>query len=403
MTQNFIVKSIILISLVFFAFQNIPDYKQIHTEAIVFDGHNDVVQRLLSGEDLSKLTPKGHIDLPRLKMGGVDAAFFAVWVPPGNKSKPYFDQANEQIVALINLAKQNPKFIEIAESHSDLIRINKKGNFALMISMEGAHPIGDDLQKLEQFYKKGVRSIMVTWNNSINWASSSQDETLFPEKLQRKGLSKLGRKFIDKMDELGILIDVSHAGEATFRDIIKISKNPIIASHSAVYNICPHNRNLKDEQIKAIAASGGLVGIPFVANFLDSTFARKESQMRSQHSKLVDSIKSNWKGSVLAREERIGRILNSEYDKIKPSVATVVDHIDYVVRLVGVDYVGIGSDYDGIGVAPENLEDVSYFPELTKELMRRKYEESEIKKIMGGNFLRVLKTIEDKKAKPRSN
>lgn len=403
MKRNLVTKIIILISFFFLAFQNIQDYRRIHFDAVVFDGHNDVVQRLLTGENLSVRTEKGHIDIPRLKEGGIDAAFFAVWVPPGNKSKPYFDQANQQIDTLMNFVKNNYKEIELARSYNELVRINRDGKIALMISMEGAHPIGDDLQKLDYYYKKGVRSIMVTWNNSTNWATSSVDETQSPEKIKKKGLTKLGKKFIDRMDELGILIDVSHAGEATFWDIIKISKNPIIASHSSVYTICPHHRNLKDDQIKAIAASNGLVAITFVASFLDSTFTKREQIIRKRYDEEIDSLRRNWKGSGLAREEAIGRMLKLEYDKIKPSVSTLVDHIDYVVKLVGVDYVALGSDFDGIGVAPKGLDDVSQYPEITKELLRRGYNETEIKKILGGNFLRVLKTIDDRKTKPRSN
>lgn len=384
------------ITLILFSFtasQTLLDYKKIHRDAFVFDGHNDAVHRLLEGEDLGEQSTKGHIDIPRLKSGGVDASFFSVWVPPVKKSKSYFEQANSQIEALINFAKKYPASIQVALTASDLEKIHKEGKIALLISMEGAHPLGDSIENLDYFYSKGVRSIMPTWNNSTSWATSAEDETKTSEKVKHKGLTELGKKFIRRMDELGIIIDVSHAGEKTFWNIIETSKNPIIASHSSVWNIFKHFRNLKDEQIKAIAKSGGLVAVNFAPYFLDKTFVKKEKAMRKQYDAKIKLLKKTWKGSALSREETIGRMLKEEYAKILPTVSTLVDHVDYIVRLVGVDYVGLGSDFDGIGVTPEGLDDVSYYPEITKELVKRGYPENDIRKILGGNILRVIEKV----------
>ncbi|MDI6804743.1 MAG: dipeptidase [Bacteroidota bacterium] len=375
------------------AFQTYLDYKKIHHDAYVFDGHNDAVHRLLAGEDLGLETTKGHIDIPRLKSGGVDASFFSVWVPPAAKSKSYFNQANSQIEALIDFAKKYPASIQVTLAASDLEKIRKEGKIALLISMEGAHPLGDSIRNLDYFYSKGVRSIMPTWNNSTSWATSAEDETNTSKKLKYKGLTDLGKNFIQRMDELGIIIDVSHAGEKTFWDIIETSKNPIIASHSSVWNIFQHWRNLKDDQIKAIANTGGLVAVNFAPYFLDKGFGKKVEAMRKRHDKKINSLKKSWKGSVLSREEMIGRMLKEEYAKILPTISDLVDHLDYVVKLVGVDYVGLGSDFDGIGVTPKGLDDVSHYPEITKELVKRGYSENDIRKILGGNFLRVIEKV----------
>lgn len=394
MLLTFLKADLLILILFSFAFsQTDPDYKRIHHEAYVFDGHNDAVYRLLDGEDLGSHTTKGHIDIPRLKLGGVDASFFSVWVPPDNKSKSYFEQANLQIEALLNFAKKNSASIEVALKASDLEKISKDGKIALLISMEGAHPLGDSIQKLDYFYSKGVRSIMPTWNNSTSWASSAEDETNNPKKLHHIGLTEVGKKFIKRMDELGIIIDVSHVGEKTFWDIIETSKNPIIASHSSVWKIFQHWRNLKDEQIKAIANTGGLVAVNFAPYFLNKDFGKRNAAMRKRHDKKIDSLKKSWKGSVLSREETIGRMLKEEYDKILPTIDDLVDHLDYIVKLVGVDYVGLGSDFDGIGVTPKGLYDVSYYPEVTRELVERGYSENDIRKILGGNFLRVIKKV----------
>jgi len=390
-------KLLYFIFLTFFGFQNFSDFMKIHKEAIVIDLHNDTVQRMLNKEDISVRTKTGHIDIPRLREGGIDAAVFSVWIPPGNKSKPYFAQAKKQIDLLLNFAKKHSQQIVTAYNSEDILRISKAGKIALMLSMEGAHPVGDDLKHLDYFYERGVRSIMLTWNNSTNWATSASDETQSPAKLKHKGLTGLGKKFVKRMDELGIIIDVSHAGETTFWDVIKTSTNPIIASHSAVASICPNHRNLSDDQIKAIAASGGIIGVNFAPWFLDSEFVEKEKVIKEQNKARIDSVRSVWKGDALSREAAIARLMQKEYDKILPTLNDLVNHIEYVIKLAGVDYVGLGSDFDGISVAPKGVDDVTLYPNITKELIKRGYSKKDLGKILGGNFLRVLSEVEKRK------
>lgn len=386
-----IVFSIFLLLISPFTFSQYLSHTELHFRSFVVDGHNDAIQRMLRGEDLGNLTKAGHIDIPRIREGGVDAAFFAVWVPPFNKKKSYYNQAIEQIKSFQKFVEKNKNEIILLKKIEDIEYFKEQNKIISILSMEGAHPLEGKLENLDYFYELGIRSIMPTWNNSTNWATSAYDES--QKKIKRKGLSELGKKFIKRMNDLGILIDVSHVGEKTFWDIIKITNKPVIASHSSVWKICPNKRNLKDEQIKAIAKTGGLVAINFAPMFLDSTFEKEEKKIRDKYSRLIDSIKSNWVGNVLSREFYIGELMKNEYNKILPSVGAVVDHIDYIVKLVGVDYVGLGSDFDGIGVAPRDLEDIAQYPNITKELLRRGYSEDDIKKILGGNFLRVLKQV----------
>jgi membrane dipeptidase len=370
--------------------QQLSDYKKNHNDALVIDGHNDSVHRILNGEDIGKRTEQGHLDLERMKDGGIDAAFFSVWVPPEKKSVTYLKQADNQIDALVTFAEKYKNKIKIALNGVDVKKINSNGKVAMLISMEGAHPLDGKIKNLEYFYQRGVRAIMPTWNNSTSWATSSADESNPNKKLARRGLTTTGKKIIKKMDELGIIIDVSHSGEKTFGNIMKTSINPIIASHSCVWNICKHHRNLKDDQIRAIAKSGGVVGINFAPWFLDSTFRGKEIKMRNQNKDRIDSLKKSFEGDDFSKELEIGKMLKLEYDKILPTLSQVVDHIDYVVKLVGADYAALGSDFDGIGVTPVGLKDASYYPMITKELIARGYDKKDIEKILGGNFMRVI-------------
>lgn len=383
--------TILLLCLPSFGFSQSADFKKIHYEAFVIDGHNDAIQRIISGEDLGKKTNSGHLDIPRMRTGGIDAAFFAVWVPPSKTSKTYFQKAKNQIESFNKFIQKYKNEIGVLRNYQDIEKYRNQNKLVAILSMEGAHPLGDNIKNLDYFYNLGIRSIMPTWNNSTGWATSAADEKT--KKIKRKGLSELGKKFIKRMNELGIIIDVSHAGEQTFWDIIQTSTKPVIASHSAVWKICPHRRNLKDEQIKAIAKTGGLIAVNFAPWFLDSTFTKKEKEIRNKYSKLIDSIRNDFKGNILSREFLIGNFLKNDYEKILPTVKTLVDHIDYIVQLVGIDYVGLGSDYDGIGIAPLGLEDASYYPNVTKELLERGYSEEDIRKILGENFMRVLRQV----------
>lgn len=364
--------------------------RKVHFDAIVADTHNDVVQRVLNGEDLSRRTISGHSDLPRFIDGGVDIQIFSIWVPPDKKDKSYFDQANEQIDSIYSLAHRNSSIMGIARNESEVRNLLGQNKFVAMFGLEGGHPFGDDLTKLDFFQNRGVRYITLTWNNSTSWASSAYDEAVQPEKLKHKGLTKFGEKIVQRLSELGIIVDVSHVGEKTFWDLVRVTTKPIIASHSSVWKLCPHRRNLKDDQLRAIAKTGGVVFINFLPNFIDSTFSKKEQKLREQHKTRIDSLRTVWKGDWLSFENAVTYMLREEYKAIRPPLSVLIDHFDYAMKLIGPDHVGIGSDFDGIHTTPLEMDDVTFFPNITRELLRRGYSEEDVRKVLGGNFLRVV-------------
>lgn len=369
------------------------DYLKLHYDAIVADTHNDVLLRAMEGEDITVETNRGHSDLVRLKKGGVDIQVFAVWVDPVAFEKSSFKRANQMIDTLYSIVNRNKDKIAVVTNSKEIEKALSEGKICAVIGVEGGHAIENSIEKLEQLCKRGVRYLGLTWNNSTDWASSAFDETTNPEKLKVKGLSEFGKKVIEKMNELGMIIDVSHLGEQAFWDVIKTTKKPVIASHSSVYKLCPHYRNLKDEQIKAIAETGGVVFVNFYAEYIDSTFNTKRKQLEEKYKPQFDSIKVLYEHDQRAYRQARHQLMMKISDELRPPLDVLIDHIDYIVKLVGVDHVGLGSDFDGISVTPLEMDDVTFLPNITRELLKRGYSPDDVKKILGGNFLRVLKQV----------
>lgn len=371
------------------------DPRTLHFKSIVVDTHNDVVQRMLAGEDISFRTSHGHSDLPRFIEGGLDVEMFSIWVPPERKHQSYFEQANEQIDSIESFARRNPGKVGLARSTKEIERLLTDGKFCAMLGLEGGHHIESDVKKLEHFYRRGVRYMTLTWNNSTDWATSAKDETDTQKELPRKGLNDHGKSLVRRMNELGMLVDVSHVGEKTFWDVMEITTKPVIASHSSAWSLCRHRRNLKDDQLKAVAKNGGVVCINFAPWFVDSTFGAKEDSMLKANKARVDSFTAaNELSGDFVSDQYVGEFLMDRYNPIRPTLDQLINHFDYVARLVGVDYVGIGSDFDGITVPPAGMDDVTFLPNITRELLRRGYSESDVRKILGENVLRVLKANE---------
>lgn len=366
--------------------------EEIHNQAIFVDTHNDILtQTMVKGYLLDdNLKGKAHSDLKRMKEGGLDVQFFSVW-SDGNQINAY-DFANRQIDSLDAVIKRNPNKIIKVSGTRELLETVKQDKIAALIGVEGGHQIEDDLNKLDMLYNRGVRYMTLTWNNSTDWATSASDE-LYNKELKRKGLSDFGKKVVSKMNSLGMMVDVSHVGEQTFWDVIACSKKPIIASHSSVYSLCPHSRNLKDDQIKAIAKNDGVIQINFNSGFLDPTVGAKEEAFLEKYNSKIDSLKQTGIDPYLA-QELIYIKYPQESEALRAPFNLVIEHIQYIIKLVGVDYVGIGSDFDGIILPPKLMDDVTTYPLITKALLEKGYNESDIDKILGGNILRVLKANE---------
>jgi membrane dipeptidase len=249
--------------------------------------------------------------------------------------------------------------------------------------------IEDRMDYLDSLFKKGARYMTLTWNNSTSWATSAADESKNNLPFGTKGLTSYGKEIVQHMNALGMMVDLSHVGEQTFWDAINTTTKPVIASHSSVYSLCPVPRNLKDEQIKAIAKNGGVIDINFYSGFLDSNYMKRKELFLAAHKAERDSMLQLKKASYEI-DEFISKKYKQEADDLRPPLSLLIDHIDYIVKLVGADYVGLGSDFDGIESAPKELNDVSDMPLVTKALLERGYAEKDIKKILGGNFIRVF-------------
>jgi membrane dipeptidase len=276
----------------------------------------------------------------------------------------------------------------LVRSDEELRSALKQKKLASLIGVEGGHMIEDNWSYLDSLYKRGVRYLTLTWYNSTSWATSSLEESTNNVKNLKKGLNDFGKDLVKRMNELGIMVDVSHVGEQTFWDVMAVTTKPVLASHSSVYSVTPHHRNLKDDQIKAIAKNGGVVQVNFGPQFIDSTYPNRSRAFYLTHKSEIDSLRQ-------IKYVGIGRYINTKYpketDALRPPISMVFDHIDYIVKLVGVDYVGLGSDFDGTINTPHDLENVSKYPNITKGLLERGYSKRDIRKIMGGNFIRVFK------------
>jgi membrane dipeptidase len=388
-------RKIILIGCIILSHQaNAQSYKKIHAKAIVVDTHNDILMKAADkGMVFDKdLTGKTLSDLARWKKGGLDVQLFSVYCD-GDAKNPYAF-ANREMDSLDAVAARNPDKIVKVANYTELLKAVRQHKIAAMFGVEGGHMIEDDLTKLEGLYKRGARYLTLTHNIAPTWATSAADETTQPN-LPHKGLTDFGKQVVQRMNQLGMIIDVSHVGEQTFWDVIQLTTKPIIASHSCVYNLTPHRRNLKDDQIKAIAKNGGVIQLNFNPGFIDSSFGKKEMAFLEKHAAENDSLMKAGLGDFYSMDYLYQKYTD-ETNAMRPPLSMLIDHIDYIVKLVGVDYVGLGSDFDGINITPQQLDDVTSYPLITKALVEKGYSKKDITKILGGNFLRVLKANEKK-------
>ncbi len=317
----------------------------VHSKYTLIDLHNDVLEQMIADPSyhLKDLHNYNHTDIPRLQLGGVDVQFFSVWVSPTAYTN-YYQQALAMKDLLNSELNSNTESISQATTMQKALEINNQGKIAAVIGVEGGHSIENSLDNLITLYDSGMRYLTITWNNSTDWAISAKDA-----RSETQGLSDFGKQVIRTLDSLGVIIDISHTGIKTIQDILAVTKNPIIATHSGARGVYNHYRNLYDWQIQDIANTGGVIGVVFYPYFLNGSS--------------------------------------------KSSIDDVIKHIDYIVNLVGTDYVAIGSDFDGIEVTPTGLEDVTKFPDLTEALLKHGYTEMEVAKFLGGNFRRVFETV----------
>jgi membrane dipeptidase len=365
--------------------------QEIHQKAILVDTHNDVISNeLITKVDLSKLQNTGNFDLVRAKEGGLDVQVFSIWCGEDYGKGTAFKLANREIDSLDALIKRNPGKMVLVRNATELEKAVAKKQFAAMIGVEGGHMIEDRMDYIDALAKRGMRYLTLTWNNSTSWATSARDETHHRDSLKHLGLTDYGKQIVHHLNDLGVMVDVSHVGEQTFYDVIATSTKPVIASHSCAYALDPNQRNMKDDQLKALAKNGGVVFVNFYSGFVDSSYMHKVSRFLHKHHTELDSLTKIYHDHDLANI-RLNVIYKSESDQLRPPLSLLIKHIDYIAKLIGVDHVGIGSDFDGAESYPQGMDDVTDYPKMTEELLKLHYSEADIDKILGGNFIRVLK------------
>jgi membrane dipeptidase len=392
-------KLIGILFLVFLLFNNLysQDYKKIHYKAILVDTHNDIISTCIeNGYSFDQnLEGKTYSDLQRMKEGGVDVQVFSIWCD-GERKNP-FAFANQEIDTLYAWCDRNPNKMKIVKTAEELMQAVKQHKLACMMGVEGGHMIENDLSKLDSLSKRGVRYMTLTWNNSNPWATSAMEETYDSLLHQPKGLSDFGRQVVKRMNELGMMVDLSHVGVQTFWDAMNIVSKPVIVSHSCAYSLCPVFRNLKDDQIKAVGKNRGVICLNFYSGFVDSNFEKRNTAFMAEHKTEFDSLRKAGQPEFFAQVYLYAKYKN-ESDQFRPPLSMLLDHLDYIVKLIGVDHVGLGSDFDGISSAPQQLNEVTDYPLITQELVKRGYSKKEIYKILGGNFIRVFKANEIRQA-----
>jgi len=367
------------------------DPLSIHRRAIIVDMHADTTQRLVDENvDLETRLQDGHLDAVRAKEGGLDAQFFSIWVEPelfGGGGPNAVKRADIQIQAVRDLAAKHPETWELATTAGDIKRIAASGKIAALMGLEGGYAIDEKLENVERYYRMGVRYMSGAWSVSTSWAGSSGDEAG-----KTRGLTDFGKQVIREMNRIGMMVDVSHLSDKAFWDIVNTSTKPVIATHSGCRAITNVPRNLSDDMIVALARTGGVVNVIFYPEHIEPGYSEKKKRVDAEIAPMVQRASEEEKGTVAQKKLARDRVRSEEFLKRLPpvSVTRVADHIDHIVKLVGIDHVGIGSDFDGVQAVPADLKSVADLPNLTKELLRRGYSESDIDKILGGNMLRVM-------------
>ncbi|HEX7379969.1 MAG TPA: dipeptidase [Pirellulales bacterium] len=362
----------------------------LHRSALVFDGHNDLPWRLrgefdgrLEKCDIAQPQPLLHTDIPRLRQGGVGAQFWSVYVSAKTRQAgTALRDTLEQIELVRQIIKRYPDTFELALTAGDVERIHAQGKIASLIGVEGGHSIEDSLGALRQLYQLGARYMTLTHSATLSWADSATDEP------HNDGLSAFGEEVVREMNRLGMLVDISHVSAATMHDALRVSRAPIIASHSSAFAVASHPRNVPDDVLKKLPENGGVVMVSFFPAFIVPAAAQAGAELLKTRRELRLQFPDP------DEYQRAVRRWDDAHPEARGTVRTVVDHIDHIAKVAGIDHVGLGSDFDGIGIVPRQLEDVSCYPNITQELLNRGYDETSIKKILGANILRVLRRAE---------
>ena len=365
--------------------------RKLHFSSIVLDTHDDTTQRFFTNDfDIGKRNPDGAIDIPRMREGGMNGIFFSIWIDGRIMGPPAVEKALDQIDAVRENVLKYSKDMVLCRTADDVRRAHAQGKIAALIGVEGGHMMGNDIRVLRIFADLGVRYMTLTHFYNDEWADSSTD------KPAHNGLTDFGKQVVREMNRQGIMVDISHVSDKTFYDALAVSKAPLIASHSSCRALCNHPRDMSDDMIKALAAKGGVIQINYEKSFIDQGYKDAQDKLSGGVVNMIDQIRKACGETQGCMERKMAEMEKQAVAEGKlPHVSwqRIIDHIDHAVKLVGADHVGLGSDFDGANM-PEGMEDCSHLPQITEALMRKGYSDDDIRKILGGNTLRVMEQAE---------
>jgi membrane dipeptidase len=365
--------------------------RKLHFSSIIVDTHDDTTQRFIYSKfDLGPRAKDGSIDIPRMREGGLGAIFFSIWTQSKITGPEAVNRALEQINAVHDQVKKHPNDLVLATTASEIRQAHKDGKIAALIGVEGGHMIGNDLANLRKFASLGVRYMTLTHNGNTEWADASND------KPAHNGLTPFGKDVIREMNRLGVMVDISHVSDKTFYDVLEITKAPPIASHSSCRALCDHPRNMTDAMIKALAEKGGVSHINYHIGFLSQEFRdamKADPKLNVMMGEALTKKCGENEECQILEGERITRELVDQGKLPRVDYEKIIEHIDHAVKIGGIDHVGLGSDFDGANM-PYGMEDASKLPLITEALLNKGYSESDVRKILGENTLRVMSEVE---------
>jgi len=372
--------------------------KQIHSSSLVIDTHADTTQRLLD-DNFDMANPpvgdQGNLDFAKAKAGNLGAEFFSIWVEPKEFKGQYAHRTLALIDSVYRQAAKHPDKMTMAFSTADIERAHREHKLAALLGIEGGHSIENDLHLLRDYYRLGVRYMTLTWSNTNEWADSSGD--INDTNVQHhNGLTEFGKDVVYEMNRLGMIVDVSHVSDKTFYDTLLASRAPVIASHSSSRTLTNHPRNMTDDMLREIGRRGGVVMVNYYSAFVDENWRQAYEAQAKERTAAIDAVAQQYKDAdPVTRYRETDKVAKQWAAKIpRPPFEAIINHIDHVARVAGVDHTGLGSDFDGTPSMPEGLDSAADLPKITDALLKRGYTAEQIRKILGGNLLRVFREVE---------
>ncbi len=365
--------------------------RALHASSLVIDGHADTPQRFLDeGWDFTSALGRGMINLEAARRGGLAAEFFAIWVQPEEHAANYFGRACALIESVHEQVRRHPQELQLCLSPADIVAARAAGRFGVLLGLEGGHAIENSLAKLREFYRLGVRYMTLTWSNANDWADSSGDTA------RHHGLTEFGREVIREMNRLGMMIDISHASDKTFANVLEVSLAPVVATHSSARAITPALRNLTDEQMRALSAKGGVAMVNFYPAFIDDAWRQAWNSSREEREaaqiEAARPFREAGKPVPFQVSDGVDRIFAARIRR--PPFAALMAHFEHMIEVAGVDHVGVGTDFDGICALPEGIDSAADLPRVTEALLGAGHSAEDVAKVLGGNLMRVFGAVQ---------